>query len=280
MRLLGTRGPECTGAAGTVCKRQRAAQVVRRSLRGGRRRMAGCLQLTPAAGMRTVLRASFAIGLPIALCCASAVVAGGQEPDPPWNCLHALSVGRDGKPVVPCDPGDPFALSASPAVGAVMAYLGIPPGSVRFNGCKGAIFAAGTDPLHAGGYLVTYPLDAPDRILGPITHELAHVMQMRIAGARKPEGTDGRARIELGADFVAGIVFRAEAGRMQGNDFENDVQLAGRYREARDDAHGNPSQRGAAFRYGLNFHFTPDVPDIQTASRYFGDVLYDDIVRL
>lgn len=241
--------------------------------------MARCLQLTPAA-MRIVLRAGYAIGLPIVLCCASAVVASGQEADPPWDCLHAVSVGRDGKPVIPCDPVDPFALSASPEVGAVMAYLGLPRGSVRFNGCKDAIFAAGIDPLRDGGYLVTYPLNAPDRILGPITHELAHVMQMRIGGTRKTKDTDYRARIELGADFVAGIVFKAEAGRLQGNDFENDVQLAGRYLEARDDAHGSPSQRGAAFRYGLNFHFTPDVPDVQTASRYFGDVLYDDIVRL
>jgi hypothetical protein len=202
-----------------------------------------------------------------------------MAPGTPWGCLRAV-VDGNGRPVVPCAPGDPLALSDSAQVGTAMAYLGIPTGSVRFNGCEGGIFAAGEDPLRPGSHLVTYPA-GERRFLAPVTHELAHVMQMRLAGGlRQLAEEQDSLRAELGADFIAGIVFTAKFADLDRGEFQNNVQLVGLYDEHADDAHGTPSQRIAAFRYGLNFPFREDVPDVRTAAGYFKEVLYDDVRKM
>ncbi|GAB3359215.1 hypothetical protein GCM10027430_30780 [Lysobacter tyrosinilyticus] len=195
-------------------------------------------------------------------------------------CLRAMTTGADNLPIVVCDPGDPLKLSRSEQVRQVMDYLSIEPSAVRFNGCKGALYAADIDPASGSrpGYLITYPAEIDDRYLAPITHELAHVMQMQIAGGKDAlRQARSPLKIELGADFVTGIVFREKLSQRPWGEFQNNIKLTGLYRERAYDAHGTPAQRSAAFRFGLHFPFSEDVPDVRIASSYFMDVMYDDI---
>lgn len=216
-----------------------------------------------------------AICLMAALCCAAQTA-----PDSRWGCLRSV-VDGNGRPVAPCAPGDPLALSDSAQIGAAMAYLGIPRSSVRFDGCETGFYGAGEDPLRPGGYLVTYPA-GETRFLAPVTHELAHVMQMQLAGGPRQFDLEEEDSLhtELGADFIAGIVFTAEFAAVYRGEFENNLQLAGRYDEHPDDAHGTPSQRAAAFRRGLYFHFRQDVPDVHTAAGYFKEVVFDEVAKM
>lgn len=227
--------------------------------------------------MRIVARVSraIAIGITTVMCC----VVQATTTEEPWGCLRAVS-GSDNKNIVPCAPGDPLAISRSAQVSAAMAYLGIRPDMVRFNGCEKTHFATGMDPLHDGGYLVTYPANEK-RFLAPITHELAHVVQMQLTHPMQQLSTEDSLKVELGADFVAGIVFSAQFPQLDRSEFQNNVQLAGLYNERGvRDPHGPPSQRVAAFRYGLNFRFREDVPDVRAATLYFKDVLYADISKM
>jgi len=117
--------------------------------------------------MRVVARLSGATGIAVASLCFAGLATSAEEP---WGCLRAVT-GHGGKIIVPCAPGDPAALSSSAQVGAAMAYLGISPGSIRFNGCANSEFSTREDPLHPGSYLITYP-SSERRLLAPITHEL------------------------------------------------------------------------------------------------------------
>ncbi|MFO1219648.1 MAG: hypothetical protein U1E89_14875 [Burkholderiaceae bacterium] len=119
---------------------------------------------------------------------------------------------------------------------------------------------------------MSYPLEAGGRYLAPIVHELAHVMQMRIAGglaALRASGLDSR-QIELGADFLAGFVFSEALRHVDIDEFQNNLSLIGSYYERTDEAHGTPAQRVSAFRIGAVRAPPYHEFDVQTASRYFG----------
>jgi hypothetical protein len=98
-------------------------------------------------------------------------------------------------------------------------------------------------------YLVTYPSNLNRNYLAPITHELAHVLQMKNAGglAALRDREEPR-RIELGADFLAGLAHAKSLKKLSIEDFETNLQLAGTYKLAAD--HGPPEYRGQAFRIG------------------------------
>ena len=225
------------------------------------------------------VRARMAFTATIVVLCAG-VDAGGKRGES--NCLRSVSAGADDQPIVICKPGDPLGLSRSEQVKKVMHYLSIRPDLVRFNGCKDAHFAADIDPVRGGKslYVITYPIDIGSRYMAPITHELAHVMQIQIAGDKDALRLKRPIKIELGADFVTGLVFREQLNQLASGEFQNNIQLTGLYREDEMDAHGTPAQRTAAFRYGLHYKFSEDVPDVRTASSYFMDVMYDDFERM
>lgn len=222
---------------------------------------------------RVVITVAFA--LTAILCCTAQTT-----PRTTWGCLRGVVAGGNDRPVMPCTPGDPLGLSDSGQIDVAMSFLEIPRDSVRFNGCEEGFYAAGEDPLRAGGYLITYPA-GEKRFLAPVTHELAHVMQMRLAGGLGPFVLQQDSlHAELGADFVAGIVFTAKFANLDRGEFQNNIQLVGRYDERAAEAHGSPSQRTAAFRYGLNFRFREDVSDVRMAVSYFKDVLYDEVRKM
>lgn len=101
-------------------------------------------------------------------------------------------------------------------------------------------------------FLVRYPSTVKSNYLAPIAHELAHVVQMRNAGSLAAlEPQKNSRRIELGADFLAGLAFNASLKSLDSGDFETNLQLAGSYKVETDD-HGTPEHRSQAFRRGSN----------------------------
>jgi hypothetical protein len=208
-----------------------------------------------------------------------------------WTYLSGVTVGEDSRPVELCEPGDPLGIADNQDIASAIRYLAIDPDDIRFNGCPRGEFAVGLDPLRADGrgYLIMYPVDVGDRFVAPVTHELAHVLQIQVAGSMSILQAQNSKRIELGADFITGIVFHAlfesdirtdmrglAAAKRRRGEFANNIRLTGSYIEESGDAHGDPSDRSTAFRWGLNFRFREEVPDVRVASSYFADVLYEE----
>lgn len=220
--------------------------------------------------VRLNIRSRTAVLLLLLACFGGESIADDKRP----RCLYSFTVGADNRPVEACTEGDPLGLGRDARVAAAMRALGIPAEAVRFSGCRGQRFSASPD--HASGsrperYVVTYPTEAAGKHLAPIVHELAHVMQMRLAGgldALWAGGMDSR-QIELGADFLTGLVFSEALRHVDLDEFQHNLSLIGLYYERNDEAHGTPAQRLSAFRIGVTR--APPYPefDFAKASRYF-----------
>lgn len=167
------------------------------------------------------------------------------------NCLYGtFTQGNGTTPLAPCG-ADAKGIGADPSVLAVLRTFGIPTSAVLFQSCPGGRFSAMPDSSDGKRYLVRYPSHVKSNYLAPIVHELAHVVQMRDAGglaALNPK--ENSRRIELGADFLAGLAFNISLAHLSGGAFETNLELAGSYRVTADD-HGLPEHRSQAFRLGL-----------------------------
>ena len=187
-----------------------------------------------------LLAASLAIHMPY--------LAAADDSVP--NCLYGtFSQGDDKTAIGPCG-ADAKGIGTDPNVLAVMRTFNIAPNVVVFQACPGGRFSAMPDSNDAKRFLVRYPSTVKSNYLAPIVHELAHVVQMRNAGslaALKPK--ENSRRIELGADFLAGLAFNMSLKQMNSGDFETNLQLAGSYKIETDD-HGTPEHRTQAFRLG------------------------------
>ena len=168
------------------------------------------------------------------------------------HCLYGTFTQGDEKtPIEPCG-ADFKGVGKDPNVLAVMRTFNIPTNSVVFQACPGGRFSAMPDGKDVKRFLVRYPSSAKANYLAPIVHELAHVVQMRAAGGLaelKPK--ENSRRIELGADFLAGLAFNMSLKQLNSGDFETNLQLAGSYKVETDD-HGTPEHRTHAFRRGSN----------------------------
>lgn len=128
-------------------------------------------------------------------------------------------------------------------------------------------------------FLVRYPSSVRSNYLAPIVHELAHVVQMRDAGSLAAlNARDNSRRIELGADFLAGLAFNVSLKQLNGGDFETNLELAGSYKVAADD-HGLPEQRTQAFRLGSTRLEPYTELTVQEALRYWNANDYARIRR-
>lgn len=168
------------------------------------------------------------------------------------NCLYGdFTRGDEKTPVEPCG-GDIKRIGADPNVLAVMRTFEIPPDRVVFQACPGGRFLAMPDSNDTKRFLVRYPSAVKTNYLAPVVHELAHVVQMRTAGSLAAlEPQKNSRRIELGADFLAGLAFNVSLKSLDSGDFETNLQLAGSYKVETDD-HGTPEHRSQAFRRGSN----------------------------
>lgn len=199
------------------------------------------------------------------------------------GCLYGVTVGHEATPVTPCDDADPLNLAKDPYIGKVMRSLSIEPGKVRFKGCKGLRFSATPDGMAKEGdrrYLITYPIEITQSYLAPITHELAHVLQMEMAGGLDPlRKTFSSMRVELGADFLAGVIFSSSLQTIDINQFQHNLELMGLYVELETDAHGTPAQRTSAFRWGVHLNFDAMNRDIRIVNEDFQANIYGKVVQ-
>jgi len=168
------------------------------------------------------------------------------------NCLYGTFTQGDEKtPIEPCG-ADDKGIGTDLRVLAVMRIFNIAPNVVVFQACPGGRFSAMPDGNDAKRFLVRYPSTAKSNYLAPIVHELAHVVQMRNAGGLAAlDPKENSRRIELGADFLAGLAFNMSLSHLNSRDFETNLQLAGSYKVESDD-HGTPEHRTQAFRFGSN----------------------------
>jgi hypothetical protein len=170
----------------------------------------------------------------------------------PMGCLFANADGS--AEAVNCS-DDPRKLKSDPTIAKAIRAMGLEGQPIRFEGCDQASFA--TIPASGArelGFVIRYPVlreVATSELVAPIVHELSHVVQVRQAGslAKLREKLVDSKRIELGADFLAGVVFAnyINAANLR---YQNSLELVGRYREASFAAHGTTSQRNAAYRLG------------------------------
>lgn len=188
---------------------------------------------------------------------AEAQAATGSPPHL-VGCFHATATG-DGKVPVSLCTGDPLKLGEDTLVASIMRQLGIDRATVEFNGCPQQKFAVVEQFLEGepARYVVRYPLEAGEEYLAPITHELAHVLQMQSTGGfeatLKAVQWQNR-RVELGADYLTGLVFsqlQPTSPRFNTAQFQHSLSLIGLYDERELEAHGSPEERTAAFRYGF-----------------------------
>lgn len=196
------------------------------------------------------------------------------------GCLHAITVGPGAIPFEACPPADPLKLANDPDILALMRALGIEARKVEFRGCRKSRFSV-TPVLGPGGkYIVTYPTEAARTYIAPITHELAHVVQIDMAGGLAPlRDALGSKRIELAADYLTGILFVSSLRNIDVSQFQHNLSLMGAYIELDADAHGTPAQRIGSFRFGLRFNFDTVGRDIRRASNHFQAEVYGHIVQ-
>ncbi len=193
---------------------------------------------------------------------------------------------------------DPAGLGGDPDIRKVIAALGLQDVRIRFSGCAHGLFATETTGLaSAPSYRISYPLlpaaqanaaGSPagnpvgtagrNPYLAPITHELAHVLQLRQKGGRNALLTGRQIlSVELAADFIAGIAFKRIEALDSLNSFQQNIALVGLYREREEDAHGTWEQRTWAFRRGVFYPADPAPLLPQEADDRFAQKLFREV---
>ncbi|SDY19115.1 hypothetical protein SAMN05518669_11020 [Variovorax sp. YR634] len=202
---------------------------------------------------------------------------------PSPGCLYATHVGDSEQPA--CEMKDPLDLQQNDHMLRAMKVLGIDRKTVQFRGCLGLLLSVSEMRGGAGPrYVVNYPADIPVvRLIAPLLHELAHVAQMQEAGGATELSSLNNMmskKIELGADFLAGHLFKVEFKEFELNAFEQNLLVHGLYREMAGREHGDPRQRDLAFRRGV-FGRDADLVNATTSQliRIFRDELYQLVIR-
>jgi len=171
-------------------------------------------------------------------------------------CLNAIEKGDQGARPVRCTVGetDPLNLKNNADINSVMKLFGLDPTTIVFKGCEGLGFHTyGAADSNGAKYLISYSSEANEKAIAAVIHELGHVVQLNYYGGyasllkRYPS-----IRIELGADYLAGIAYKLVLNKKDLKDFEQNIELAGFYIPSNiNDEHGNPSKRNQAFRLGV-----------------------------
>lgn len=204
----------------------------------------------------------------------TASAAGGEF------CLN--SVTQDGNTVVSPDCSDdidPLHLSENPDIIAAISLLGIDKKSIDFKGCQNLAFMV--KPITDGTttqFKVHYDSTTnKDLVIAPTLHELSHIVQIQEEGSYENlvRAYPSKERIELGADYLTGIIFRKLFPQKKLKEFEQNINLAGLYIE-KEDPHGNPSRRTQAFRLGVNGE-TDASNDIRKNHLFFQREIYGEI---
>jgi len=152
---------------------------------------------------------------------------------------------------------DVYNVGTEPMVVRAATRLGFSPTQLRFRGC--AIGRFGTAfKSDEGVYLISYPLSshyAFAEYVGPLAHEIGHAVQISEAGSMPAflHAMPDSARRELGADFLAGFIFRRFMENLDQQGFEESLDLLGNYQGDVPATHSEPEARTVAFRMGFSF---------------------------
>jgi hypothetical protein len=126
------------------------------------------------------------------------------------DCLYSKSGARFKPKEHPECHSDVLNISAVNEIKKTEIFLDLNAEHVRFIGCSAALFM--TDPGEDDP-TVYYPATDEKRVnpqlVAPLIHELGHVYQLKRWGSAakvREASRDSKERIELGADFIAGIV--------------------------------------------------------------------------
>lgn len=176
------------------------------------------------------------------------------------NCLHASATHANDNPQACL--GDPFHVGEHQTVRNAIEALGLGAASITFKGCLTGVFA--TIPTGKHAYIVTYKLPrsvSPAglfKLLLPVMHELGHVFQIEHYGSmgKLMDSLQTPAQIELGADFLAGALYRWRWRAYSTTSFSASVELMGDYHADGLDYHGRPEDRAAAFQFGFDYPLT------------------------
>lgn len=199
------------------------------------------------------------------------------------SCLHSsFIIGDDKNTYSFCKGEDIKDVSKDRVVQDVMRLLGINSTEVAFNGCKDYIFSAKQFEKkfrRSHNYEITYPDDDLVHYLAPIVHEIAHVFQFQLYKSMlKLMSSLSILRIELAADYIAGVVYYKLG--IKKNGYQHSVQLIGRYYEVSTDHHGTPAQRIAAFRMGYEDARKESMRSIQYFNDKFQRDVYGEVIQL
>ena len=184
---------------------------------------------------------------------SAATVADASSPD----CLRAAPA-RQVIETSDCSE-DPAQIANNPQIQAALSLVGVKGDQVSFRGCQNGEFATRPSRSRVGrsGYQITYPTPSvSDRqaLLGPLVHEIGHILQLEQVGsipALRSKLHGSSALIELGADFLAGVLLQRAMPNVDRGTFERSLYLIGDYDEASDDWHARPEDRTVAFRLGF-----------------------------
>lgn len=180
---------------------------------------------------------------------------------------------------VDCRP-DPVALNANPNVAQAVQGYGLAETRIAFVGCAQGRYATRRLPSLLPGaraYEIRYPQNGEDisAYVGPIAHELAHVYQLERAGSMQAlRASQSSRQIELGADFLAGVILRNATRGLGPGVFHISLDVMGKYYEDDHDAHGTPEQRVEAFRRGYFLLYANVGGDMPSAGRYFDEEVF------
>jgi hypothetical protein len=197
------------------------------------------------------------------------------------GCLYATTVDKKPIPLTSCADADPLELGKNVDVRKAMTALRIPFDRVRFKGCTRQPFAVYLDATGIGNaYVVTYASEQRATFLAPVLHELAHVLQMEAAGGptQLRDQVKLSKRIELGADYLTGVLFARNLPDAPLKLFEQNLLLTGLYYEQNDRAHGTPTERKNAFRFGTFAKPEEIDGDLRQVSANFQRNIYGEVV--
>ena len=184
---------------------------------------------------------------------------------------------------------DRYQFGSDTTVQSAARAVGVEPEQIVFLGCESRSFGIVTTQGRSRpySYRIHYPVAgsaAPDsvraRYLAPVVHEIGHVLQLEASGgiqALMASLQNSSDRVELGADFVAGILFRRLMGHLDRQEFIQSLDLVGDYRSGALDSHGSPEARTAAFRLG--FHYQDTGGPLKAAHRHFQQEQFGYVVR-
>ncbi|HVF15516.1 MAG TPA: hypothetical protein VNA21_01350 [Steroidobacteraceae bacterium] len=183
-----------------------------------------------------------------------------------------------------CPEEDPLRLAANPQVQKMVSFFGLAGKQIRFLGCNSYRFSARSEVNESAAhpsYVVTYPTQAADNFIGAIAHVLSHLLQSELAlGMENLKATREARRIELGADFLSGVVFNNALKGLSEDEFRRSLESVNGLFDLQENAHGTRSQRAGAFQAGIDLVLADFDRDLRLVNREFDSKRYGYVLGM